>query len=100
MSARIRITRARFTKRVFGKRRPYILVGTLLTVPALLALSQVNSIAALIGVICAIQFAVNVATAPYQALIPDLVPKAQQGAASAWMGMSSPARHLARFGVL
>lgn len=72
-----------------GRRRPYMIVGTLLSVPALLWLARVQSIPALLGAFCLIQFWVNIATSPYQALIPDMVPKDRQGAASAYMGMSS-----------
>ena len=72
-----------------GRRRPYMIVGTLLSVPGLLWLARVHSIPALLGAFCLIQFWVNVGTSPYQALIPDMVPKERQGAASAYMGMSS-----------
>jgi len=32
---------------------------------------------------------VNVAASPYQAMMPDMVPRSRQGTASAYMGMSS-----------
>lgn len=35
----------------------------------------------------AVEFFNNVATAPYSALIPDVVPAAQRGAASGWLGL-------------
>jgi len=72
-----------------GRRRPYIIGGTILSVPVLLWLAHVRSIPVLILDFCLIQFWVNVATSPYQALIPDLVPRERQGTASAYMGMSS-----------
>jgi Na+/melibiose symporter-like transporter len=75
--------------RKWGRRSPYIIVGTLGTLPFLLALPWANSILLLVILMCGIQFWVNIATAPYQALIPDLVPKSKQGVASSWMGMSS-----------
>jgi len=75
--------------RKWGRRRPYIVLGTVGTLPFLLALPWANSILLLVVLMCGIQFWVNIATAPYQALIPDLVPKSRQGVASAWMGMSS-----------
>jgi MFS family permease len=73
----------------WGKRRPYILLGSVLSVPALLWLAQVQSIAALLGAFCLVQFWVNVATSPYQAMIPDMVPKSRQGRAAAYMGLAS-----------
>ncbi len=88
IGARSDRARNRWVQR-FGRRRPFIVLGTLAAVPALIALPFANNILSLILVLCGIQFAVNFATAPYQALIPDLVPKSEQGGASAWMGMSS-----------
>ncbi|MCC6443399.1 MAG: MFS transporter [Armatimonadetes bacterium] len=72
-----------------GKRRPYILVGVLLSVPALLWLPSIATIPLLMLDFCLIQLWVNVATSPYQALMPDTVPKAKQGTASAYMGLGS-----------
>jgi len=48
----------------------------------------VGSIPALILDFCLIQLWVNVATSPYQAMIPDMVPKERQGTACAYMGMA------------
>jgi len=72
-----------------GRRRPYIIGGTILSVPVLLWLAHVRTVPLLILDFCLIQFWMNVATSPYQALIPDLVPRERQGTASAYMGMSS-----------
>jgi MFS family permease len=72
-----------------GRRRPYIIAGTLLSVPALLWLSQVNTLLGVFLAFCAIQLWVNLATSPYQALVPDLVPKEKQGTAAAYLGLGS-----------
>jgi Na+/melibiose symporter-like transporter len=72
-----------------GRRRPFLIWGTVFTVPVLLWLSRVQSIPELVVVFCLLQLWVNVATAPYQALVPDLVPKERQGTASAYMGLGS-----------
>lgn len=72
-----------------GRRRVYLAAGSVLSVPPLLWLAAVGTIPLLIVDFCLIQFWVNVATSPYQALIPDLVPKQRQGTASAYMGMAS-----------
>lgn len=72
-----------------GKRRPYLIVGTILSVPPLLWMAVVGSIPLLILDFCLIQLWVNVATSPYQAMIPDMVPKGRQGTASAYMGMGT-----------
>ncbi len=72
-----------------GKRRPYMIVGALFSVPSLWWLSQVNTLLGIFLAFCAIQFWVNMATSPYQALIPDMVPKEKQGTAAAYMGLGS-----------
>ncbi len=79
-----------------GRRRPYILLGTILTIPFLLWMAHLGSLPPSLSLVpylalsfCLIQFWANVATSPYQALVPDLIPKTQQGTASAYMGMGS-----------
>lgn len=72
-----------------GRRRPYIIIGTALAIPPLLWLGFVNSIPMLLLDFCLIQLWVNVATSPYQAMLPDMVPKDRQGIASAYMGMGT-----------
>ena len=72
-----------------GRRRPYMIAGSLLSAPALLWLAVVGSIPLLILDFCLIQLWVNVATSPYQAMIPDMVPRERQGTACGYMGMAS-----------
>jgi MFS family permease len=79
-----------------GRRRPYIIIGTLFTIPCLLWLAVIGSTASSLSLLpvlildfCLIQFWINIATSPYQALVPDLVPRERQGTASAYMGMGS-----------
>lgn len=72
-----------------GRRRPYVIIGTLLSVPPLLALAGVKTIPQLVAVFCLIELWVNYATSPYQAMMPDMVPRERQGVASAYMGMTS-----------
>jgi len=85
-----------------GRRRPYLILGTVLSVPPLLWMATahplgwvpswipaVGSLGMLLLDFCLIQLWVNVATSPYQAMIPDMVPKERQGTASAYMGMGS-----------
>ncbi len=79
-----------------GRRRPYIIVGSVMTVPALLWLGKIGTTTPSLSLLpllmfdfCLIQFWTNIGTAPYQAFVPDLVKKENQGAASAYMGMGS-----------
>jgi MFS family permease len=86
----------------FGRRRPYVLGGTLVNVvglvmmallPAALVGSHSGNVLspglfALIGGLLVVQFANNAAAAPFHALLPDLVPHEQRGVASGIMGLA------------
>lgn len=71
----------------WGRRFIFIASGILLnTVPIFLfALSQ--SFFQLLAAFVLIQFFLNIATGPFQAVIPDLVPPEHHGKASGWMGL-------------
>lgn len=75
----------------WGRRRPFLVVGTVLNCVGLLVMSTVpatpNMIVLYTIVFIWIMIFNNVATAPYSALIPDVVPKDQRGTASGWMGL-------------
>ncbi len=73
----------------WGRRRPYVLAGSLLALPCLVWLPRAQSVAELALAFCLTQLLVNAATAPYQAMLPDMVPPQRQGIASAWMGLTS-----------
>ncbi|MCS7301219.1 MAG: MFS transporter, partial [Fimbriimonadales bacterium] len=70
-----------------GRRRPFILWGTLLSLPFILLFMTTQSFALLILHFVAIQLFLNWANGPYQAVIPDYVPPERHGLASAYMGM-------------
>ena len=86
----------------FGRRRPYVLAGTLVNViglagmaflPTLLVGSHSGNVLspgllALMGGLMVVQFANNSAAAPFHALLPDLVPEEQRGKASGIMGVA------------
>lgn len=77
----------------FGRRRPWIVLGTVMNIIGLFGLAyfpRANDMSSLLPYILAfiwVEFWNNVATAPYSALIPDVVPKDQRGSASGWYGM-------------
>ncbi|MCL6450755.1 MAG: MFS transporter [Acetobacteraceae bacterium] len=73
----------------WGRRRPYLLTGTLLNAAGLLALAYATGLWWLFGAYLFVQFANNMAGSPYQGLIPDLVPPEQRGTASGFMGLMS-----------
>jgi MFS family permease len=70
-----------------GRRRPFILWGTLLSLPFVVLFMTTQSFALLILHFVAIQLFLNWANGPYQAVIPDYVPVHRHGLASAYMGM-------------
>jgi len=66
----------------WGRRRPYILLGTLFAVVfSLMAVLSSSYISVFIGA-SLLQIASNIAQGPYQAFIPDLVPNGRRGTAS------------------
>jgi len=66
----------------WGRRRPYILVGTILAILFLPGIGLSGSYVTLLIVYCLLQVSCNTAQGPYQAFIPDLVPEGRRGVAS------------------
>ncbi len=66
----------------FGRRRPWILAGTLVNLIGLALMAAAGSPAALIAAYLVIQISNNGAFAAYSAVIPDVVPGRQNGRAS------------------
>ncbi len=94
------------TKTVFGRRRPYLFLGALISAFALWIFPNSGLIAGKIGahynlhlpdvtglVIAAIMIwiidaCINVAQGPYRALVPDVVPPQQHSVANSYMSLS------------
>ena len=73
----------------FGRRRPFLLVGTLGACATLLFFPGARTLLALLAVFLGIQFWINVGSGPYQGLMPDRIPASKHGTAAAWMGAAS-----------
>jgi len=71
--------RSRFN---LGRRRPYILIGTILTVLLIPGIGLFSTYTAIFTIYCLTQISSNTAMGPYQGLIPDLVPERKRGLAS------------------
>jgi MFS family permease len=67
----------------FGRRRPFIFIGTLLDLFILAAIALSWNYWSLFAAIMLIQFTANISHGALQGLIPDLVPEDQRGRASA-----------------
>jgi MFS family permease len=76
-----------------GRRKPWVVIGTIGNVVGLFGLAFLiqpghpESVTGWILAFLFVQLFNNIATAPYSALIPDLVPAEQRGSASGWMGL-------------
>jgi len=78
-----------------GRRKPWIVIGTLGVIPCLWALAywtrpgEIGSLPDWIIAFIALEIFSNVAAAPAAALIPDQVPPTQRGSAAGWLGSMS-----------
>ncbi len=66
----------------WGRRRPYILTGTILLVLLTSGIVFGQSYAVIFAIYCIMQIASNTAQGPYQAFIPEMVPEEKRGRAS------------------
>ena len=66
----------------WGRRRPYILLGTMLVLLFLPGVGLAGSYIAVFIIYCLVQVGSNTAQGPYQAFIPDLVSGGRRGLAS------------------
>lgn len=66
----------------WGRRRPYILIGTIALLLFVPGIGLANGYIAIFIIYCLLQISGNTAQGPYQAFIPDLVPERRRGLAS------------------
>jgi Na+/melibiose symporter-like transporter len=66
----------------WGRRRPFILIGSIIALLVIPGIGLAGSFAAIFGVYCLLQIATNTAQGPYQAFIPEFVPENKHGIAS------------------
>jgi MFS family permease len=71
----------------WGRRKPFIAIGTILDVLFLVAIAVSDTFLALIVAYVLLQFSSNLAQGPFQGYVPDLVPARQVGLASGLMGL-------------
>ena len=73
----------------WGRRRPFIFGGTVGDLLFLTGIALAGSYWWLVLFYFLLQFASNTAQAPYQGLLPDVVPDAQRGEASGYYGVAN-----------
>lgn len=76
-----------YTVSRWGRRKPYIVVGSLLDVVFLAGIATSNSILMLGAFAALLSVSTNIARGPFQGYVPDLVPEKQVGLASAMVGL-------------
>ncbi len=69
----------------FGRRRPIIVAGSILTMPGLVILAVANNYVEVLIGYAIIQFFFNAAQAAYAGIIPDVVPAQEVGKASGFL---------------
>ncbi|HEX6868816.1 MAG TPA: MFS transporter [Candidatus Limnocylindrales bacterium] len=76
-----------YTTTRFGRRKPFVLFGSLTAASAIVGLAIAPSLAVLVVFFVLLQLTTNVARGPFAGLVPDLVPEEQVGIASGLMGL-------------
>ena len=71
----------------WGRRKPFIVFGSLLDVVFLFGIATSNSLLALAVFIALLSFSTNIARGPFQGYVPDLISGPQVGMASALVGL-------------
>jgi MFS family permease len=71
----------------WGRRKPYIVLGSLLDVVFLLGIAYSHTLIAIAAFVMLLQLSTNFARGPFQGYVPDLVAPRQVGLASALVGM-------------
>lgn len=88
-----------YTMTRWGRRKPYIVVGTLLDIVFLVGVATSNELVALVAFYFLLQVSSNFAQGPFQGYVPDLVPARQVGTASGLMGLMLTVGTIAGVGI-
>ncbi|MCJ7712659.1 MAG: MFS transporter [Chloroflexi bacterium] len=83
----------------WGRRKPYIFIGTALDLVFLFGVASSNTVIAVAAFMALLQFSSNFAQGPFQGYVPDLVPERQVGLASALVGLFQVLGNAAGFAI-
>ena len=83
----------------WGRRKPYIFIGSILDVAFLYGIATSNSIIAVAAFMALLQVSANFAQGPFQGYVPDLIPARQVGLASALVGLFQVLGNAVGFGI-
>jgi MFS family permease len=81
----------------WGRRKPYILIGSILDLVFLYGMANSNTLLMIAVFLILLQFSSNFAQGPFQGYVPDLVPATQVGLASALVGLMQVLGNVAGF---
>jgi MFS family permease len=76
-----------YTVSRWGRRKPYIVIGSLLDLVFLAGIALSSTVLMLGAFAALLAFSTNIARGPFQGYVPDLVPERQVGLASAMVGL-------------
>src|SRR5918993_2416353 len=76
-----------YTVSRWGRRKPYIVIGSLLDLVFLAGIALADTVLMLGAFVALLAFSTNIARGPFQGYVPDMVPEPQVGLASAMVGM-------------
>jgi MFS family permease len=76
-----------FTVSRWGRRKPYIVFGSLLDLVFLAGIATANSVLLLAAFVLLLSVSTNIARGPFQGYVPDLVAEPQVGMASGLVGL-------------
>jgi MFS family permease len=88
-----------YTVSRWGRRKPYIVFGSLVDLVFLAGIAYANSLLALAAFVMLLQVSTNIARGPFQGYVPDLVPERQVGLASALVGLMQILGNVVGFGL-
>jgi MFS family permease len=88
-----------YTVSRWGRRKPYIVFGSIVDVVFLLGIAYANSLVALAAFVMLLAVSTNIARGPFQGYVPDLVPDRQVGLASAMVGLMQILGNVIGFGI-
>ena len=88
-----------YTMTRWGRRKPYIFIGSILDIAFLLGIASSNTVIAIAAFMVLLQVSANFAQGPFQGYVPDLVPAKQVGLASALVGLFQVLGNVAGFGI-
>jgi len=89
-----------YTVSRWGRRKPYIVFGSLLDLVFLAGIATANSVLTIATFVALLSISTNIARGPFQGYVPDLIAEKQVGMASALVGMMQILGNVTGFGLV